>query len=343
MRLVADPAELAEAVSSRRERSRLAFGDGTVFLERFVTDPRHVEVQILGDTAGHRGPPVRARVLHPASLPEDRGGVPVTGRRRLSAGRADRRGRHRGPGDRLHRRGHRRVRAGPGRLVLLPGDEHPAAGRAPGHRGGHRPGPGGAAAADRRGRAAAAGGPRGARSTATPSRSACTPRMSRPGSCRPPARCTGSRSRQAPGIRVDTGFRDGSVVSPHYDAMLAKVIAHGRTRADAARRLARALLKAEIHGVTTNRDLLVAILREPGFLAGATDTGYLTRHDPAALAAPRSRRYSRAGRGAGPAGAAPRRGAGPGHAALRLAQRLLRAAARQPTPRPASPTPSPTA
>jgi propionyl-CoA carboxylase alpha chain len=89
----------------------------------------------------------------------------------------------------------------------------------------------------------------------------------------------------APGIRVDTGFRDGSVVSPHYDAMLAKVIAHGRTRADAARRLARALGQAEIHGVTTNRDLLTAILREPEFLAGGPDTGYLTRHEPAALAA----------------------------------------------------------
>jgi acyl-CoA carboxylase subunit alpha len=89
----------------------------------------------------------------------------------------------------------------------------------------------------------------------------------------------------APGIRVDTGFRDGSVVSPHYDAMLAKVIAHGRTRGDAARRLARALRQAEIHGLTTNRDLLIAILREPEFLAGGTDTGYLTRHQPAALAA----------------------------------------------------------
>jgi propionyl-CoA carboxylase alpha chain len=88
-----------------------------------------------------------------------------------------------------------------------------------------------------------------------------------------------------PGLRTDTGFRDGSAVSTHYDAMLAKVIAHGRTRADAARRLARALRTAQIHGLTTNRDLLVAILREPGFLAGATDTGYLTRHDPATLAA----------------------------------------------------------
>ena len=89
-----------------------------------------------------------------------------------------------------------------------------------------------------------------------------------------------------PGLRMDTGFADGSVVSPHYDAMLAKVIAHGRTRAEAARRLARALRTAEIHGLTTNRDLLVAILREPEFLARATDTGYLTRHAPAALAVP---------------------------------------------------------
>jgi acyl-CoA carboxylase subunit alpha len=89
----------------------------------------------------------------------------------------------------------------------------------------------------------------------------------------------------APGIRVDAGVADGSVVSPHYDAMLAKVIGHGRTRAEAARRLARALQRAEIHGVTTNRDLLVAILREPEFLAGGTDTGYLARHDPAALTA----------------------------------------------------------
>jgi acetyl/propionyl-CoA carboxylase alpha subunit len=71
--------------------------------------------------------------------------------------------------------------------------------------------------------------------------------------------------------------------------MLAKVIAHGRTRADAAKRLARALDRAQIHGVTTNRDLLAAILREPEFLAGRTDTGYLSRHDPAALTASRPR------------------------------------------------------
>ena len=52
MRLVTDPAELAEATSSARREAASAFGDGTVFLERFVTDPRHVEVQILGDAHG---------------------------------------------------------------------------------------------------------------------------------------------------------------------------------------------------------------------------------------------------------------------------------------------------
>ena len=73
---------------------------------------------------------------------------------------------------------------------------------------------------------------------------------------------------EAPGIRVDAGVADGSVVGPHYDPMLAKVIAHGATRTDAARRLARALRGARIHGVTTNRDLLLAILDDADFLAG---------------------------------------------------------------------------
>ena len=89
-----------------------------------------------------------------------------------------------------------------------------------------------------------------------------------------------------PGVRVDAGYETGNVVSPHYDAMLAKVIGYGSSRDEAARRLERALRHARVHGVTTNLGLLAAILAEPEFLAGRTDTGYLTRHDPAALAAP---------------------------------------------------------
>jgi propionyl-CoA carboxylase alpha chain len=90
----------------------------------------------------------------------------------------------------------------------------------------------------------------------------------------------------APGLRVDAGVADGSEVSVHYDPMLAKLIAWGETRAEAAAKLAAALARARIHGVTTNRDLLVRILRHPEFLAGETDTHFLERNRPEVLGAP---------------------------------------------------------
>ena len=93
-----------------------------------------------------------------------------------------------------------------------------------------------------------------------------------------------------PGIRVDAGVRDGGHVSVHYDPMLAKVIAHAPTREQAARLLARALAESRLHGVVTNRDLLTGILREQEFLDGHIDTGFLTRHDPAELMAADPRR-----------------------------------------------------
>jgi acetyl/propionyl-CoA carboxylase alpha subunit len=67
--------------------------------------------------------------------------------------------------------------------------------------------------------------------------------------------------------------------------MLAKVIAHAPTREQAARLLARVLAESRLHGVVTNRDLLVGIFREQEFLDGQIDTGYLTRHAPAGLMA----------------------------------------------------------
>ena len=76
-------------------------------------------------------------------------------------------------------------------------------------------------------------------------------------------------------VRVDTGFESGNEVTTHYDAMLAKVVAYGRTRTVAARRLGDALSRARIHGVVTNRELLVSILRDPEFLAGKVSTAFL--------------------------------------------------------------------
>lgn len=88
------------------------------------------------------------------------------------------------------------------------------------------------------------------------------------------------------GIRLDSGIVDGSVVSIHYDPMLAKVISYAPTRARAAHLLADALARTRLHGLRTNRDLLVNVLRHPAFLAGATDTAFFTTHGLDELATP---------------------------------------------------------
>ncbi|MDI2027055.1 biotin carboxylase N-terminal domain-containing protein [Saccharopolyspora sp. TS4A08] len=90
----------------------------------------------------------------------------------------------------------------------------------------------------------------------------------------------------APGVRLDSGVADGDAVSIHYDPMLAKVISRGDSREEAARLLAASLSRAKIHGLVTNRDLLVRVLRHPAFLAGDTDTAFFDRHGLAALARP---------------------------------------------------------
>ncbi|WP_424185301.1 acetyl/propionyl/methylcrotonyl-CoA carboxylase subunit alpha [Actinokineospora sp. G85] len=88
------------------------------------------------------------------------------------------------------------------------------------------------------------------------------------------------------GLRLDSGVESGSVVGVHYDPMLAKVIAWAPDRTAAARALGGALARARLHGVVTNRDLLVRVLRHPAFLAGDTDTAFFARHGLDALAAP---------------------------------------------------------
>ena len=282
MRLVSDSAGLDEAVGAAGREAAAAFGDGTVFLERYVPDPRHVEVQILGDAHGdvvhlfERECSIQRRYQ---KIVEESPSPAVDGELRqalaaaaVTAGQAVG---YTGAGTVefvLDRDGsfyflemntrlqveHPVTEAVTGldlvelQLRIAEGEPLPPEVR----------------------EAAISGHAIEVRLYAEDVPAGFLP-------------VAGTLHRFAipsgPGLRVDTGFRDGSVVSPHYDAMLAKVIAHGRTRADAARRLARALRDAEIHGLTTNRDLLVAILREPDFLAGATDTGYLTRHEPAAL------------------------------------------------------------
>jgi acetyl/propionyl-CoA carboxylase alpha subunit len=284
MRVVHTPAELADAVDGARREAASAFGDGTVFLERFVVDPRHVEVQILGDAHGdvaalfERDCSIQRRYQKiveesPSPVVDDALRAEL-GEAAVAAGKAIA---YSGAGTVEF------VLDQDGRFFFLEVNtrlqvEHPVTELVTGldlvelqlRMAEGEPLPESVTGAEISGHAIEV------RLYAEDVPAGFLP-------------ATGTLHRfripDLPGVRVDSGVVDGSVVGTHYDPMLAKVIAHGRTRLDAARTLARALRQAELHGVTTNRDLLVGILREEEFLAGKTDTGYLTRHDPAELGA----------------------------------------------------------
>ncbi len=83
-----------------------------------------------------------------------------------------------------------------------------------------------------------------------------------------------------PAVRWDSGVTAGSVVGVDFDPMLAKVVAHGPTRAEAAGQLALALERLHLGGVVTNRAFLAETLRTPEFLAGDTTTDFIDRVDP---------------------------------------------------------------
>ncbi|MCH2351086.1 MAG: biotin/lipoyl-binding protein [Pseudomonadales bacterium] len=84
----------------------------------------------------------------------------------------------------------------------------------------------------------------------------------------------------APIGRFDSGVESGSEVSVQFDPMIAKVIAHGPTRREAIAKLARALEGTKLQGITNNRDFLVATLRHPAFIAGDTTTDFIERVNP---------------------------------------------------------------
>ncbi|MFC8583080.1 acetyl/propionyl/methylcrotonyl-CoA carboxylase subunit alpha [Streptomyces sp. NPDC057217] len=89
------------------------------------------------------------------------------------------------------------------------------------------------------------------------------------------------------GVRLDTGYASGDAIGVHYDSMIAKLTVHAATRDGAVRKLARALERTRIHGPVTNRDLLVASLRHPEYTTvEALDTGFYDRNLPALTTAP---------------------------------------------------------
>ena len=232
---------LGEAIASARREATRSFGDDTLLVERYIAAPRHIEIQVLADHHGnvvHLGERECSLQRRHQKIIEEAPSALLTPALRAADGRP---GDRRRPGVRLHQRRHGRAdrQRRAARRVLLHGDEHPPAGRAPGHRDGHRARPRRAAAAHRRRRAAAVRPGRRAPSPATPIEARVY--------AEDPAHDflpTGGRIvvlRQPTTVRVDSGIAQGLTVGSDYDPMLAKVIAHGADRADALARLDAAL------------------------------------------------------------------------------------------------------
>ncbi|PHS22325.1 MAG: 3-methylcrotonyl-CoA carboxylase [Robiginitomaculum sp.] len=80
------------------------------------------------------------------------------------------------------------------------------------------------------------------------------------------------------GIRTDTGIRSGSEITPFYDPLMAKIIAHGKTREGARQKLVRALKNTHIFGPATNKNFLIRALETPDFVQGKVDTGFIETH-----------------------------------------------------------------
>jgi propionyl-CoA carboxylase alpha chain len=284
MRIVREPDELAAAVASARREAAAAFGDDSVFLERALEWARHVEVQVFGDTQGsvvslfERECSIQRR--HQKIL-EESPSPAVDDRLREALGTA------------AVAAARAAGYVGAGTVEFLVAEErtlfflemntrlqveHPVTEAVTGldlvrlqievARGDPLP---------REAREARlAGHAIEARVYAEDPLQDFAPQS---------GRIHRFRTFEGPGLRVDAGVEDGSVVSGHYDPLLAKVIAHAPTREEAAERLAAALWRLQVHGVATNRELLVGLLRHPEFRTGATDTGFLERHPPAELVA----------------------------------------------------------
>ncbi|MFC0002638.1 ATP-binding protein [Micromonospora siamensis] len=283
MRVVRDAAGLAEAVASARREAAAAFGDGTVFIERYVERGRHVEVQIFGDghgtvlALGERDCSIQRRhqkIVEEAPAVLDPGLRERLHAAAVAAGRAV-----------------EYVGAGTVEFLLAPEGEffflemntrlqveHPVTEAVTG------------LDLVRLQLLVAEGEPLPLAATPPADGHAIEVRLCAEDPARGFRPATGTLHRfSIPGVaggftplrglRLDSGVTDGSTVSVHYDSMLAKLVAWAPTRAEAARALAGALARAELHGVATNRDLLVRVLRSREFGAAEVDTGFLDRHE----------------------------------------------------------------
>jgi propionyl-CoA carboxylase alpha chain len=281
MRTVASPGELADAVAAARREAAGAFGDDRVFLERSVPRARHVEIQILADGHGglvHLGERECSIQRRHQKIVEESPSPVVTPEMRAAMGDA---------ALRLARAiGYESA----GTVEFLVDDatrdffflevntrlqvEHPVTEEVTG------------LDLVREQLRIAAGEPLGYAQDDVAFRGhAIEVRLyaEDPAAGFLPATGTLAAFEPAadPAVRWESGVAPGSVVGVEFDPMLAKVVAHAATRHEAAGRLALALERLHVGGVTTNRHFLAATLRHPAFLEGDTTTDFIDRARPA--------------------------------------------------------------
>jgi len=286
MRSVAGPAELAEAIAGARREAEAAFGDPTVFLERHLQRPRHIEIQVLADAAGtvslgERECSVQRRhqkVLEEApsvavdeALREQLGAAAVAAAEAVGyagAGTVEFLLDENGEFFFLEMNTRLQVEHPVTEMVLgidLVAEQLRIAVGEPMSEAAREPSIDGHAIEVRLYAEDAAAGFLPQTGTVERIRIADAAPFAAPaGGARGP-------------LRVDSGVEDGTVVGPEYDPMLAKLICWAPDRRTAAARLAAALAGAEIDGLVTNRDFLARLLRSGPFAAGETDTGLLDR------------------------------------------------------------------
>jgi propionyl-CoA carboxylase alpha chain len=280
MRIVSAEADLAEAVAGARREAAGAFGDDTVFLERFLEGARHVEVQVFGDSHGNtvhcferecsiqrRHQKIIEEAPSPAVDPELRrrlGEAAVEAARAVgydNAGTVE---------FMLDKDGSFYFLEMNTRLQV----EHPVTEEMTGLdlvREQIRVAEG-ETLSFRQDDLQMNGHAIEARIYAEDPANEFLPATGRLIAWRPDP---------ALPARFESGVEAGSEVSPYFDPMLAKVIVHARDRTEAASRLANVLERLQLHGVASNRDFLVNVLRHDAFVAGDTTTDFIERHGPA--------------------------------------------------------------
>lgn len=277
MRLVTDPAELEAAVGAARREADRAFGDGRVYLERYVARARHVEIQILADAHGdcvHLGERECSIQRRHQKIVEESPSPAVDADLRARMGQA--------AVELARSVGYRSagtveflLDAEAGEFYFLEVNtrlqvEHPVTEEVTGIdlvREQFRVAAGeplGFAQGD----VAAAGHAIEARLYAEDPAAGFLPAMGTLAAFEPAAE---------PAVRWDRGVEAGSKVTVDFDPMLAKVIACAPSRGEAAARLALALDRLHLGGVTTNRHYLTEVLRSEAFLAGDTTTDFVER------------------------------------------------------------------